>query len=420
MQIEVSQIPEGVRFIASALSGKGYKAWIVGGCVRDMLRGQAHRISDWDLTTDAKPEAVMSLFPKVVPTGLQHGTVTVMYEGVGYEVTTLRGEGAYSDGRRPDEVFFVDDIEEDLARRDFTINAIAADPVDGTITDPFGGLADLQSHVIRAVGDPNERFSEDGLRVLRAARFAAVLQFSLEANTESAIRPNLETFSKVARERVLAEWVKAIEKSERPSVAFEIMRHTGILELVGGPLGSLDHERFFHAMGRLNAAPREFPSAMAAMLLESEATEKVIDGWLRSLKLSNSDRETIVKIVSSLRTAPSFEAMQGWTPAEVRRWASKIGRRHLQDVSTVYLWNPFGGSTYARAHVSVSLLSLVRSDVPLELKGLAVSGDVLQEHLGIGPSRQLGEVLKALLEFVLDDPARNQRELLLAHARTLI
>jgi tRNA nucleotidyltransferase (CCA-adding enzyme) len=420
MQIDTSNIPEGVRFIAAALSGKGHKSWIVGGCVRDLLRGAGDRISDWDLTTEARPEQVMRLFEKVIPTGIQHGTVTVMYEGEGFEVTTLRGEGAYSDGRRPDEIFFVDDIEEDLARRDFTVNAIAADPWDGKITDPFGGVEDLRRGVLRAVGDAHERFSEDGLRVLRAARFCAVLQYELDEHTSNAIRANLETFSKVARERVLAEWVKAVEKAQRPSVAFEIMRHTGILELVGGPLADLDHERFFRAMARLDRAPRYFEHSVAAMLLESEASRADMERWLRELKTSNSARELILQIVHGLRGAPSFHEMLGWSHAQIRKWASRLSTTSRVDAQLVYLSNPHGGSKKHSDALAWLFAEVLHSSVPLELKGLAVTGDELQEHLGIPPSRQLGEMLKKLLDFVLDDPARNEKQLLLSHARSLL
>ncbi|MEO7331974.1 MAG: hypothetical protein ABI193_25580, partial [Minicystis sp.] len=159
-------VPQDVLGICTRLREKGKRGWIVGGCVRDLLRGGTPK--DWDIATDALPTEVVGMFRKVIPTGIQHGTVTVVQRGAHYEVTTLRGEGAYSDGRRPDKVEFVDDITADLARRDFTFNAIAIDPVDGNVIDPFEGRTDLTSRVLRAVGDPLERFAEDGLRVLRA------------------------------------------------------------------------------------------------------------------------------------------------------------------------------------------------------------------------------------------------------------
>lgn len=410
--INPDQIPEGVREVARVLRDKGYQAWIVGGCVRDLLRGQAHAISDWDLTTEALPETVLSLFPRVVPTGLQHGTVTVMHEGEGYEVTTLRGEGAYSDGRRPDQVFFVRDIVEDLARRDFTVNAIAADPVTGRIADPFNGLRDLSYGILRAVGDANERFAEDGLRVLRAARFCSVLDFRMEAATKAAIRPNLDTFSKVAKERVLAELMKAIGKSASPSVAFSLMRETGILDVIGGPLAALDDEKFETALRKLDrAAPLGFAIGLAALL--DQLPEGEVDTWLRTMTVSNHHRETVVGLIRGLRDAPSHERMLQWSDAQLRRWASKLGPVCL-DAQLLYICLE---ESNQGEEVRDRFLTVLGPDTVLELKGLAVSGDDLQEHLGLKPSKRMGELLKELLAIVLENPERNTKEQLLEEAR---
>src|ERR1700733_15295040 len=165
----MASVPPDVIDLCERLRSKVKRAWIVGGCVRDTLLGRV--AADWDIATDARPKELLALFPRAIPTGIEHGTVTGMKDGRPYEVTTLRGEGTSSDGRRPDWVEFVDDITADLARRDFTVNAIAIDPLDGKVIDPFDGQGDLARKVLRAVGDPGERFAEDGLRVLRAARF---------------------------------------------------------------------------------------------------------------------------------------------------------------------------------------------------------------------------------------------------------
>ena len=179
------RVPADVHFIVKRLQEQGKRGWVVGGCVRDLLSGRTPK--DWDIATDARPTEVKRFFPRVIETGIQHGTVTVMVNKEPYEVTTLRGEGAYSDGRRPDKVEFVEDIVADLARRDFTFNAIALDPVDGHVIDPFGGRADLKAGVLRAVGDARERFAEDGLRILRAARFSATLGVRIDDATFSAM-----------------------------------------------------------------------------------------------------------------------------------------------------------------------------------------------------------------------------------------
>ena len=226
--LNLESIPADVRDVCARLGSMGKRSWIVGGCVRDLIRGKP--ASDWDIATDARPQELLAIFPRAIPTGIEHGTVTVVRNGEHYEVTTLRGDGTYTDGRRPDSVEFVDDITADLARRDFTVNAIAVDPTDGTIVDPFGGRDDLARGVLRAVGDPRARFSEDGLRVLRAARFVASLELTLDPETEAAIAPTLGTFRKVAAERVRDEWLKTM-KARTPSRAFDVMRRTGILEV---------------------------------------------------------------------------------------------------------------------------------------------------------------------------------------------
>src|SRR5438046_6028877 len=182
------------------LRAAGKQAWLAGGAVRDLLRGKGAQ--DFDVATDALPEQVVKLFPKVVPTGMQHGTVTVLTGQHDVEVTTFRGQGPYLDGRRPSSVTFLGDIEGDLARRDFTVNAIAWDPLSDDLRDPFGGVGDLECRRLRAVGDPLARFREDGLRPLRAVRFAATLRLALDRPTEKAIPQALDVFAKVACERV--------------------------------------------------------------------------------------------------------------------------------------------------------------------------------------------------------------------------
>ena len=228
---EALAIPDVAREVCRILDRAGKKGWIVGGCVRDLLMGRA--VSDWDIATNALPEEVVKIFRHVIPTGLQHGTVTVLLpDALGkrwsFEVTTLRGEGAYTDGRRPDAVEYVTDIERDLARRDFTVNAIAIDLETLGLIDPYGGLRDLEAKQLRAVGRALDRFSEDGLRILRGARFAATLGFDIEAETLEAMPKTLETFRKVSQERVRDEWLKMM-KARKPSRGFDIMRETGMM-----------------------------------------------------------------------------------------------------------------------------------------------------------------------------------------------
>ncbi|MFW6086550.1 MAG: CCA tRNA nucleotidyltransferase, partial [Myxococcota bacterium] len=327
----------------------GYGAWVVGGSLRDLLLGG--EVGDWDLATSAQPAEVKKVFRRVIPTGIQHGTVTVLFEGGSYEVTTLRGETTYTDGRHPDRVYFVEDIEADLARRDFTGNAIAYDPVEDVTCDPFGGLADLERRVLRAVGDPRERFSEDGLRVLRAARFVATLEFELDPSTERAIAPAIETFRKVSHERVREEWLKALRARE-PSRAFEVMRRTGILEVTLPELlaqVACEQNRYHaydvwtHTMACVDAMEGDAIERLAALLhdLGKPRSRSVSDKtgdhtfygherigadmaqrWLRDYRFSNEERDKVVRMIRHHLLGYSPE----WTDAAVRRFIKRVGK----------------------------------------------------------------------------------------------
>ena len=201
------QLPEDVKAILHTLQTAGYEAYAVGGCIRDSLLGRIP--DDWDITTSAKPEETKALFGRTVDTGIRHGTVTVMRHGRGYEVTTYRVDGEYEDGRHPKEVTFTASLKEDLKRRDFTVNAMAYNEKDGLV-DLFGGRQDLERGIIRCVGDANERFSEDALRIMRAVRFSAQLGFVIENGTREAIRSHAENLRQVSAERIQIELTKLV------------------------------------------------------------------------------------------------------------------------------------------------------------------------------------------------------------------
>lgn len=241
--MEWNQVPGPVRQCCGRIWEAGYEAYPVGGCVRDTLLGRVP--GDWDVTTSARPQRIQALFPRTVPTGLKHGTVTVLLEGMALEVTTFRREAGYSDGRRPDGVSFDVGLQEDLGRRDFTINAIALDR-DGGLVDPWDGRKDLAAGLIRCVGDAGRRFREDALRMLRAVRFAAQLGFSIEAETGAALEQNAGGLDRVSGERVKAELEKIL-LSPRPEWAALPVK-LGMLERFGAPAGQVD-------LGDLAAAP---------------------------------------------------------------------------------------------------------------------------------------------------------------------
>lgn len=444
---DLGLVPQDVFSICDKLRGAGKRAWIVGGCVRDTLLGKA--VADWDVATDALPKELMKLFPRAIPTGLQHGTVTLVMHGHHYEVTTLRGEATYSDGRRPDAVHFVDDIVRDLERRDFTINAIAVDPQSGTLIDPFGGQADLAAKRIRAVGKARARFSEDGLRVLRAARFAATLEFELDQDTFAAIAPTLDTFRKVSAERVRDEWVKTM-KARRPSRAFEVMRASGILavtcpELLEGV--GMEQNKWHsydvwrHGMECMDACVGDPILRIAALLHDvgkprtrafSEKTQdwtfydhdkvgaEVAHPICTRLRFSNDERDRIVALVRH-----HLFHYDRWSDAAVRRWIRRVGKDRIEDL---YLLNeadlrgkgPISEEDLAplaalKAHVA----KVLAEGAALSTRDLAINGHDLMKEVGLAPGRMIGEVLETLLEVVTAEPALNTREELLRRAREI-
>jgi tRNA nucleotidyltransferase (CCA-adding enzyme) len=444
----LAQVPSDVLDICRRLRDKGRRGWIVGGCVRDLLRGRPAK--DWDVATDARPEEVLGYFRKVIPTGLQHGTVTVLLRGVAYEVTTLRGEGAYSDGRRPDKVEFVSEIEADLARRDFTFNAIALDPVDGKIIDPFGGQRDLAANVLRAVGDADERFAEDGLRVLRAARFSATLECSIDPVTERAMASEraLSTYRLVSAERIRDEWMKTM-LARRPSIAFETMRHAGLLAITCPELlesvGCTQNQWhafdvWGHTMACLDACQGGAVLRIAALLHDigkprsraySDKTQdytfydhehigaELAGPILQRLHFSNDERARIVALIRHHLICYSDD----WSDAAVRRWLRRVTPELAPDL---YALGKADALAKGRdAHEDTERLGrleqrveeLLTQGAALSAKDLAIDGNDLIRELGVRPGRLIGEVLAALVELVTDEPSRNHREPLLDAAR---
>jgi tRNA nucleotidyltransferase (CCA-adding enzyme) len=416
LRVDATAIPRDVTLICRELARHGYKGWVVGGCLRDLLRGQP--AADWDVATSARPEQVQKVFSRVIPTGIQHGTVTVRLGGSGYELTTLRGEGAYSDGRRPDSVEFVEDITADLARRDFTINAMAYDPIAQALIDPFGGLGDLDARLIRAVGRAQERFSEDGLRVLRAARFAATLEFEIEADTEAAIRPTLDTFRKVSAERVREEWLKAL-KARAPSRAFVVMARTGILEATCPFLAALPEGELAAALRALDGSARELGPRMAALLSGWWRDPRALDAWLARYRFSNQERELIGSLVKHHR--------EPWAPPPahpaLRRFAARVRRELVGPVlETSLCVAEAHGDAVATRHARAwrsELAAALPPGAALTGKELAIGGRDLMSELALSPGPKLGTLLDALLDRVLEEPALNTRESLLALARQL-
>ncbi|AKT38040.1 CCA tRNA nucleotidyltransferase [Chondromyces crocatus] len=444
----IDLVPPDVLGICRRLREQGKRGWIVGGCVRDLLRGKPAK--DWDVATDARPEETARYFRKVIPTGIQHGTVTVVIKGVHYEVTTLRGEGAYSDGRRPDTVEFVDDITADLARRDFTFNAIAIDPVDGHLIDPFGGRGDLEARTLRAVGKPDERFAEDGLRVLRGARFSATLECVIDPETERAMGTarSLDTFRRVSQERVREEWLKAMN-APRPSVAFEAMRRTGILAITSPELiesvGCAQnryhaYDVWGHAMACLDACRAEPILRMAALLHDvgkprtrafSDKTQdytfydhervgaEMVEPFLTRLRFSNEQRARIVALVRHHLICYSDD----WSDAAVRRWLRRVTPGLAPELYEIGTADALGkGLDATESLASIERLraraeAVMKAGAAMSTRDLALNGGALMKALGIKPGPIVGQLLDHLVEVVTDDPEANTPDRLLDAAR---
>lgn len=421
-----------VRTISRVLSEAGHQSWIVGGCVRDVvisiLRAEPpKKRGDFDLCTSAKPEQVMKLFRKVIPTGIEHGTVTIVLSGEHFEITTLRGERGHTDGRRPDQVYFVDDLALDLARRDFTVNAMAFSVQDGTFHDPFGGRDDLKRGLLRAVGEPLERFSEDGLRVLRCARFCSTLGLVIEDKTAAAILPSLASFERVARERVRDEWFKALA-SERPSRFLHAVRTHGLLRVTAPTLWRDEDESqralsFERAVERIDACPPDELLRLALFV------------WMGSSPPPDGPHPLGAEISQRFRLSKQQTARltllldEGRLPADVldaptgkaaRFWLRRVGRDGASDILSMQKWtrpDDVEEQVLEEAHRVIS--RELASGCALSVRELAVGGGDLMGEAGIEKGPQIGNLLEALLAHVLEHPEDNQRGELLNLARRL-
>lgn len=428
-----ASVPPSVRSICEQLEAAGHQAVTVGGAVRDAILGRS--AGDWDVATSATPEQVVKLFRRTIPTGLAHGTVTVMTgaargapgDEAAVEVTTFRGEGAYSDGRRPDEVHFGVPLEDDLARRDLVVNAIAYSPARGELIDPFGGREDLRLRRLRAVGVPLERFTEDGLRVMRAIRFAAVLEFSIDAETEEALQPALPSLAKVSKERITVELNKLLA-ARLPSLGLQVAVRRGVLELILPEVlaGLASWGRSTDELcRRVDAAAVE--TRLGALLFDvpgrpgavpqpgySRAAQQAVDAILRRLKMKTVDCQR----ASQVAAAAAALAIAPLDEQQVRRVLAAVGRGFAADA--VEGWRADGA---ARGGAGVELAEhgrriLERGDA-LAVSELAVAGADLMSELGLPAGAELGKLLRALLDQVLAEPAGNERGALLEAARRL-
>ncbi|HEX5766000.1 MAG TPA: CCA tRNA nucleotidyltransferase, partial [Woeseiaceae bacterium] len=406
----------------------GYEAWCVGGAVRDALLGQHHL--DWDIATSATPDQVRRTFRRTIPIGVEFGTVGVLDRtNVMHEVTTFRRD-VETDGRHAVVKFGVS-LEDDLARRDFTINAIAWSPTRGQLFDPFDGAGDLERGLLRTVGEAGMRMAEDRLRALRAFRFAARFGFSIDPETWSAVAASAKYLSRLSAERVKQEIEKTMDQVSRPGTAFRMWMRSGALrELVPAISRASDLELGFAdflAQPRLPNRPARRINRITALLLPAG---KHAHDTLRALRFSNSDVAWVSGQVERWQsTLPDLEASLGRTgtvpPAALRRWISSVGRMRAPALLrvAVAVWcarQDAGDEVIALRHARALYGRVVRSSFrdPLELGDLKVDGDDLREA-GVPPGPRLGKLLNTLLGHVLEDPSLNDRDKLMALSRQL-
>ena len=436
------QMPQAVREIIEVLEGAGYEAFAVGGCVRDAVLGREP--ADWDITTSAMPEEVKALFSRTIDTGIQHGTVTVMKDHVGYEVTTYRIDGEYEDARHPKEVSFTSNLVEDLKRRDFTINAMAYNDRVG-IVDEFDGIGDLEHKIIRCVGEPKERFGEDALRILRAVRFSAQLGFGIDEATKEAMKALAKNLEKISAERIQVELVKLLV-SDHPDylrVAYE----TGITAVV---LPEFDEcmkceqnnpfhiytvgEHTLHSLLqvendkvlRLTMLFHDFGKPMTHSKNEEGISKfyghpgvssEMAREIMRRLKFDNDTTDKVKKLVAEHDRFIKNE------PNRVRRALSKITKDLFPYFLKVRRADILAQNPEIQEERLAELAELTRlyeeileKEQAVSIKELEIDGKDLLTA-GVKQGKQIGDILSNLLELVLEEPEKNEKEILLSHVK---
>ncbi len=448
------QIPEPVEWIIGKLNEAGFEAYAVGGCVRDTLLGRIP--GDWDITTSALPEQVKSIFRRTIDTGIEHGTVTVMIRHEGFEVTTYRVDGDYQDGRHPTSVTFTPSLIEDLKRRDFTINAMAYRPGEGVV-DCFDGLADLKNKIIRCVGDPEERFREDALRMMRAVRFSAQLGFTIEENTKNAIKKMAGNLRLISKERIQAELLKLItsphpdyirtayetgitaivlpefdrmmETPQRNSFhALSVGEHTiqSLLHVEADPILRLT--MLFHDMGKPDCLRIDADGTTHFKQHAIVGADNTHDA-LRRLKFDNYTIDNVTALVRYHDHLRDCVAAGQISPVvnkrALRRLVSQIGRERFPLLMEVNLADNLAKTEFAKqVHlpaldaVREAYAEIVEADDCLTLKELELGGKDLMA-MGIAPGKEIGRILGECLEWVLDEPERNRKEMLVEYVKTI-
>lgn len=443
------KVDEGTKYILNTLKNNGYKGYIVGGAVRnslmreDMYGDLVKKDYDIDLMSDAKPDDIIRLFDKTMPTGLKHGTVTILYNNIPYEITTFRSDGEYEDNRHPDEVIFVDNVEDDLKRRDFTVNAMAYDIFKDEVIDLFGGTKDLSMRILRCVGEPDKRFKEDSLRILRGIRFASQYNFNIEPKTFISMCNNAHLLKNISSERIYSE-LSGILLSPVPSRGVNLMLKSGVLfqvlpELL--PMAGFnqfspyhDKDVFDHTMSVLDNVEADIILRLTALFHDSgkptsyfmkedmkghfygheNISAEIADSSLKRLKVDNRTRKLVTMLIEKHMVPLTIKKR-----IKIKKLINELGEENL-DYFFKFKLADYGGkiddvdSRYYRLKDTV--YEIIENHEPLKISDLNISGNDLKS-IGITEGKKIGDILNYLLEIVLADPAMNKYESLMNLAK---
>ncbi len=444
MELKIN-LPENVKYLINKLTNSGYKAYAVGGCIRDSIMGLEP--NDWDICTSAEPDMIVSVLglPTIIKNGLRHGTVTVRFNGESYEITTFRTDGVYSDNRRPESVTFVTDVREDLSRRDFTVNALAYNETDGLI-DCFGGLDDIKNRMIRCVGDPDKRFAEDGLRLMRAVRFASCLGFEIEEKTAQSIHNNRELLKNISAERITSELIKLLCGRNSEKILTDYPDLIGvfipeILPMVGFSQQNPHHcyDVWIHTVKAVSFIEREPLLRIAALFHDigkpdcftadehgtghfhghPKRSAELARDIMTRLRLDNKtidDSEVLIKL-HDLRPPAKDK--------NVRRLLSKTGKELFPKLLSLKKADALAQSSYMRAEKLRYIEQLrkvyekvISSGDAYELKMLDINGKDLISS-GMRPGKDMGSVLNELLSRVIEGELPNEKQTLLKAAQEI-
>lgn len=427
------KIPDKVKFIIDTFYENNYEAFMVGGCIRDSLLSKEPK--DYDIATSALPNITESLFEKTIPTGIKHGTITVLLDKEPFEVTTYRVEGEYKDNRRPDEISFVTNIKDDLSRRDFTINAFAYNSKEG-LKDYFNGLEDLQNKIIRTVGDSNKRFNEDALRMMRAIRFASQLDFNIDKSTLDGIKKNKNLLKNISSERIRDELCKLL-LSDNPRKGLNLLKDCGVLDVIIPELTSLigfnhktkdyNEDLFDHTLSVVENTPNDLILRLSALFhdigkpkVNDNISEDITRKILTRLHFDNKTIKSVCILIKEY-----MNVLGNSTDIDIKRFINRTSKENIysllefQKAHVLSLKNS-DLDLYELNDIKNKIDNIINSNIPLSIKDLNIDGSILTKELNLKPGKVIGETLNYLLEVVLNNPNLNNETILLEKAKTFI